>query len=187
MANDFGIQTKIAVILFSLFISIFTGCETHTREDAIIEVGSTNLSNENIDGIKLGMVITENNFINYHGQFEPHPDNEYYAPKRNYDQYWNKQVIVAIDRVTKEILQIAVLEGNSTSSTEKGIRLAVPINEVITAYGEDYFTFENRGQTNDEIGYYDHVNNVVISFIHNSDEVIGISLSYAFDRLKWNE
>ncbi|MDR4938412.1 hypothetical protein RGU11_18690 [Rossellomorea marisflavi] len=36
-----------------------------------------------------------------------------------------------------------------------------------------------------EIGYVDHKNNLLLSFVHFDNEVTGMSLGYAFDRFIW--
>lgn len=142
----------------TLIIFLMTACSTETLEDAMKEVESTDLSNESIDGIKLGMSINDKSFIMKRGNFEPHPDNEHYAPRRNYDQYWNKETIMSVDRETKEILQVGVMENNDTSSSEMGIKKGSSIDEVIAIYGENYFSYEEKEQAIYIIGYVDHQN-----------------------------
>jgi hypothetical protein len=179
---------RINLLLFVILVIFsITGCEKVNREDAMKEVKSTDLSNENIDGNELGMVITDENIIHKHGHFDPHPGNKHYAPKRNYDQYWNKQIIMSIDRVTQEILSISTLEDNNTTSSAKGIKLGASIDDVISTYGEDYYTYKDSEQTIYEIGYVDHQKNLMLSFIHFNNKVTGINFSYAFDRLNWEE
>ncbi|MEB1808809.1 MAG: hypothetical protein LPK26_16220 [Bacillaceae bacterium] len=56
----------------------------------------------------MGLSIINESFANKYGIFKPHPDNEHYANKRNYDQYWNKDIIMSVDRETKEILQVGI-------------------------------------------------------------------------------
>lgn len=58
--------------------------------------------------IRMGLSIINESFANKYGIFKPHPDNEHYANKRNYDQYWNKDIIMSVDRETKEILQVGI-------------------------------------------------------------------------------
>jgi hypothetical protein len=179
---------KICLLLFVILVIFsMTGCEKVNREDAIKEMKSTDLSNENIEGIELGMFIIDENFIQKHGHFAPHPDNEYFAPMRNFDQYWNKQIIMSIDRVTQDILSISILEDNNTTSTTKGIKMGASIDDVITTYGEDYYKYKDSGQNFTEIGYVDHQKNLMLSFIYFNDKVTSIKFSYAFDRLNWNE
>ncbi|WP_332699474.1 hypothetical protein [Halalkalibacter lacteus] len=172
---------------FTSILLLTAACSPENIEDAMREAKSTDLFNESIDDIKLGMSIADEALITKHGNFELSPWNEEYTSQRNYDQYWNEQIIMSIDRETKEILQIGVLENNNTSSTKKGIRLGVPIDEVISAYGENYFVYNDREQTIYIIGYVDHQNNLELSFSHFDGEVQGISLGYAFDRMKWEQ
>ncbi|MDV2682850.1 hypothetical protein RYX56_00535 [Alkalihalophilus lindianensis] len=177
-------QTGLLLIFASILI-IITGCSTKNIDDAMREVNSVDLTTENIDGIKLGVSITDESFINEQGKFDPHPDNDFYAAQRNYDQYWNDRMIMSIDREKKEILQIGLLENNLTSESAKGIKVGMPIDQVISVYGEDYFTYNDKEQTIYQIGYVDHHHNLLILFTHFDNTVTNINVGYAFDRLKW--
>ena len=169
------------IFLFATLLIIFcvSGCETENREKAMKEVKSTDLSNENIDEIKLGTFLEKND------RFEPHPHNEYYAPRGNHDQYWNEQIILSVAKENGEILSISTLEGNNTDSSEKGIKVGASIDDVIKTYGEEYYTYTDQVQTIYEIGYVDHQNNYKLSFFHFNNKVISINLSYTFDKLQW--
>ncbi len=171
----------------TLIIVLMTACSLETMENAMRKVESTDLSNESIDDIKLGISVNDKSFIRKHGNFEPHPANEYYATRRNYDQYWNKDIIMSVDRETKEILQVGVLEENTTSSSAMGIKRGSPIDEVKAIYGENYFTYEDKEQTIYIMGYVDHRNNLELSFVHFNDKVTGVSFGFAFDRMKWEK
>lgn len=164
-----------------------TACSSENMEDAMREVESTDLSNESIDGIKAGMSINDKSFRTEHGNFEPLPDNEQYATQRNYDQYWNKRIIMSVDRETKEILQVGVMENNDTSSSAMGIKKSSPLEGVITTYGENYFIYEDKEQDINIIGYVDHQNNLKLSFVYFDDKVTAINIGYAFDRMKWEK
>lgn len=172
---------------FTFIIFLMTACSPESMEEAMKEVESTDLSNESIDDIKAGMSINDKSFIMKHGNFEVHPSNEHYATQRNYDQYWNKDIIMSVDRETKEILQVGVLEENNTSSTALAIKRGSPIDEVIATYGENYFTYEDKEQTIYIIGYIDHQNNLKLTFVHFDNKVTGINIGYAFDKMKWEQ
>ena len=175
------------LFFLTLILFLMTACSSEIMKDAMREVESTDLSNENIDDIKVGMSINDASFRMEHGNFEPHPDNEQYATQRNYDQYWNKDFIMSVDRDTKEILQVGVMENNNKSSSAMGIKRGSPIEEVITTYGENFFTYEDKEQVINLIGYVDHQNNLNLSFVHVDDKVTGINIGYAFDRMKWEQ
>ncbi|MDR7071043.1 hypothetical protein [Fictibacillus barbaricus] len=172
---------------FTLILIFMTACSSANMEDVMKEVESTDLSDESIDDIKVGMSINEKTLRMKHGNFEEHPDNEQYATQRNYDQYWNKDIILSVDRETKEVLQVGVVETNDTSSSSLGIKIGSPIEKVIKTYGENYFTYEDKEQAINIIGYVDHQKNLEISFIHFDDKVTGINIGYAFDRMKWKK
>ncbi|MFV8829816.1 hypothetical protein [Alkalihalobacterium sp. APHAB7] len=181
-----GFKWIYIMCIFTFMQLLLTGCSSETMEDVMREVKSTNLSNENIDDIRMGMSIIDASFANSYGDFEQHPANEHYASQRNYDQYWNKDIIMSVDRETKEILQVGILETNNRSSSELGIKRGSSIEEVIATYGENYFTYEDREQTIYIIGYVDTQNNLELSFRHFNGEVKGINFGYAFDKMSWD-
>jgi len=75
------------LIIFTFILFLMTACSSENMEEAMREVESTDLSNERIDDIKLGMSINGESFSMEHENFKPHPDNEQYVIQRNYDQY----------------------------------------------------------------------------------------------------
>ncbi|MEC2072239.1 hypothetical protein [Alkalihalophilus marmarensis] len=170
---------------FTWLLFFAAACSKQMVEEAKKEVASTDLTDEHIDDMKVGMFITDEAFLKQNRAVELYPENEHYADQRNYDQYWNEDFIWSVDRHTKEILQISILEENDMSASSKGIKRGSPIEDVITHYGENYYTYEDREQSIFMIGYVDHQNNLDLSFIHDEENVTGISLGYAFDRMKW--
>jgi hypothetical protein len=182
-----GIRRFGKLICFTLILIFITACSSANMEDAMKEVEFTNLSNESIDDIKVGMSIKDESLKMEHGNFVPHPDNELYATQRNYDQYWNKDIIMSVDGKTKEILQVGVLDSNDTFSSSLGIKIGSPIEKVIKTYGENYFTYEDKEQAISIIGYVDHKNNLKLSFVHFDNKVKGINIGYAFNRMKWKK
>lgn len=175
------------LINFTFILFLMTACSSGNVEEAMREVESTELSNERIDDLKLGMSINSESFRMEHKNFKPHPDNEQYFIQRNYDQYWNKDIIMSVGREAKEILQVGVMENNDTSSSAMGIKRGSLIEDVIKTYGENYFTYEDKEQDIYIIGYVDHQNNIKLSFVHFNDKVTGINIGYAFDRMKWEQ
>ncbi|MDY7224184.1 hypothetical protein [Halalkalibacterium halodurans] len=177
------VQYFMSLILVALLT--LSGCEVEQQEDAMKEALSTDLSDEHIDAIKPGMVLSDAEFIQEHGHFTVHPDNDDVppdAPNENYQLYWNKQILLWVDKETKEILSISPLEDNNRSATSKGITIGTPIDEVFASYGEDYYTYTDREQDIYEIGYVDHDQNLNMSFYHLHDKVVHIHFSYAFDQ-----
>lgn len=170
-----------------LVLLIIFGCSSVDIDAIKKDVKSTDLSNENIDGILLGIPINAETFIEKYGVFTVHPDNDYFSSRRNYDQYWNHKLVLDIDRNNSEILMISVLEDNDESKSSKGIRVGNSITAFIEAYGENYFVYEDKEQTIYQIGYVDHENNLFLSFTLLDDKVTNIGFGYAFtNRRKWN-
>ncbi|WP_142283059.1 hypothetical protein [Gottfriedia solisilvae] len=174
----------LCVLMVNLLLS---GCSSESREEVMKEVKSTDLSNENIQGIELGMSINDESFIENYGPFSALPDNKQYTSTRNYDQYWNEHIIMSVDRANSEILQIGTLDKNDNFSTVKGIKNGSTIEDVISTYGENYYKYEDKEQSINVIGYVDRQDNIDLAFTYINDEVISVSLSYAFERLKWKK
>ncbi|MED1599798.1 hypothetical protein [Alkalihalophilus marmarensis] len=170
---------------FTWLLFLAAACSNQTMEEAKKEVASTDLSDEHIDGMNVGMFMTDDSFGRRFEDIERYPANDQYADQRNYDQYWNEDFIWSVDRHTMEVLQIWILEENDTSANSKGIKRGSPIEDIITLYGENYYTYEDHEQSIFMIGYVDHQNNLDLSFIHDKKNVTGVSLGYAFDRMKW--
>lgn len=177
---------RVGPLLLTVIIFLtVSGCDNYiTRDEAMNEVISTDLSNENIDGIMLGMVITDDEWIGKHGQFVVHPDyNERApdAPEEHYDLYWNEEMIIRVHKETREILMVAPLESNTNASTMNGVTIGTLLEDVIDLYGDDYYVYIDNSQTLKEMGYVDHNNNLRISFVHHDDKVAHMSLGYIVD------
>ncbi|KON85031.1 hypothetical protein AF331_13660 [Rossellomorea marisflavi] len=163
-----------ALCLFLLLM--LSACSTQTLEQSKKEVQSTNLSGESIGGLKVGTFLREES------GFKGYESNGEYD--RNYNQYTNGKLDVSVDKETDEILAVGVIE-SGTGSTTAHIGLGSTLDEVTSAYGENYFSYTDSNQGMQEIGYVDHENNLLLSFVHVDNKVTGMSLGYAFDRLIW--
>ncbi|MBM7836890.1 hypothetical protein JOC54_000121 [Alkalihalobacillus xiaoxiensis] len=146
----------------------------------MIEVPSTHLTAEQLDGIALGESLVNETVT-------PHPDNEYYAPLRNVDQYWNETIIISVERKTGEIVLLSTFEENTASMTVGGIMVGDSLEKVKQTYGESFFTYTDNEQSVYELGYVDHDPNIVLSFYHFNEKVTSIHLGYAFDPVVWSE
>ncbi len=165
---------KKYLVVFSIFIVFITGCNNVSLEEAMKNVESTNLLNENISGIKLGMVITDDEFIKEHGRFNSYPyDDEDELP---YELLWNDKLLIRALKESGEINLIAPEEKNMSASTEKGVKIGTPLENVIEVYGSNYYTYEDNDQGLHEIGYVDHEHNISLSFVHFYGKVTNISL-----------
>lgn len=164
----------LALCLFLLLM--LSACSSQTPEQSMKEVQSTNLSGESIGGLKVGTFLREES------GFKGYESNGEYD--RNYNQYTNGKLDVSVDKETDEILAVGVIE-SGTGSTTAHIGLGSTLDEVTAAYGENYFSYTDSNQGMQEIGYVDHENNLLLSFVHLDNKVTGMSLGYAFDRLIW--
>lgn len=169
-----------------LIILLTAACNPKDIEEYMKDVKSTNLLGENIDSVEIGMIIADKTFQEKYGNpQEDDYNNHYLLEGRKYDQYWIDQLLLGVDRETKEILSVGFLSNNHESSSLKGIKLGDSIEKVISTYGDNFYTYRDNEQSIYIIGYVDHPNNLTLSFVHYNDVVTGISLGYAFDRLKW--
>ena len=162
------------LFFLSILLVFVTGCENIDREEVMEEVPSTSLINENISGLKLGMVITDNTFIEEHGEFYAHPHNDTDHP---YNLLWNGNILIRVAKETNEIITIFLEEKNKESATAKGVKIGTSIESVVELYESDYYTYQDRGQGLNEIGYVDHIHNISLSFVHFDGKVTNISLS----------
>ncbi|KMK95244.1 hypothetical protein [Rossellomorea marisflavi] len=163
-----------ALCLFLLLM--LSACSSQTLEQSMKKAQSTNLSGESIGGLKVGTFLQEDS------GFKVYESNGEYD--RNYNQFRNGKLDVSVDKETDEILAVGVIEGG-TGSTTAHIGLGSSLDEVTAAYGENYFSYTDSNQGMQEIGYVDHENNLLLSFVHVENKVTGMSLGYAFDRLIW--
>lgn len=179
-------KTHLIFVLFIMLLTTACNAPNEINEN-MSKVDSTSLSGEAIDGIQLGKSISDESFIKSYGRAEPAPDNLHYSAQgRQYDQYWLNELLLGIDRETKEILSLSIID-NKSSYTGDRVILGDSIEKVISEYGEHYYTYQDSEQSISIIGYVDHANNLHLSFVHSKDRVTGITLSYAFDRLVWHE
>lgn len=163
-------------VLWLLLLLMLSACSTHTLEQSMKKVDSTNLSDEAIGGLKVGTFLQE-----WSGFKENESNREY---DRNYNQYRNGKLDVSVDKETDEILAVGVIEGGAGLTTAH-IGLGSTLEEVTSAYGENYYSYTDSIQGMQEIGYVDHENNLMLSFVHFDNKVTGMNLGYAFDRLIW--
>ncbi|RFU69311.1 hypothetical protein [Bacillus sp. V59.32b] len=156
---------KISSILFIFVVLVFllNNCTLFQNKKAIVaDTPSTDLSEENLDGIAIGMKIKDSNFINKH-QIKKDDSDSYSLDNDKYSI------------MTDNEGEIIYISGDETAKTNKGIKVGDPINQAIKKYGKNYYEYTVQGvQT---IGYVDHKNKCKIDIWYVDDKVYSIDLS----------
>lgn len=131
---------------------------------------TTTLNQENIDGIQMYESIDSKEFIQKYGTNLEKIDNalfDYYKLSDGLKIATNKQ---------RQIIRVIInSETNSNMKTSKGIRLGNSVDEVINAYGTNYYKrTEEQMPSSPVIGYVDHGKKVTIEFWNAEDKVVEI-------------
>lgn len=127
---------------------------------------SSNLNNENINGLKLHHSMKDDWFINKYGKEYGRIDNvlfDYYKLKDG--------LVIATNKREDKIIRIVITnESDKSLKTNKGIGIGDPIEKVKQLYGDRYYTRWEQGFK--IIGYVD--GNETLEFwygINNLDEI----------------
>lgn len=137
---------------------------------------STDLSNENVDGLYLGDKIDSEKVVSKYG--------EIHIQSRNVDDYnyycLNKNIEVATKKDDHNIIRFCV--DNETCKakirTEKGVGFGDKKDKVIKLYGENYYNRIEQGL--DIIGYVDKEKNCSIEFWLIEEVVCYIRFDYNY-------
>jgi hypothetical protein len=162
---------KIIIIIFLLIICIIFGAyEYFNRSSSFRFTKTTALSQENIDDIKIYESIDSKEFVQKYGTNLKRIDNDlfdYYKLSDGLEIAANKQ---------RQIIRIVInTETNSNIKTSKGIGLGSSIDDVINAYGTNYYKrTEEQMPWWPVIGYVDHEKKVTIEFWNVKNKVVEI-------------
>ncbi|MDU9693936.1 hypothetical protein WKH56_08920 [Priestia sp. SB1] len=162
-----------------LLILVFSGCDPSatSKDDYYKSTKSTNLSQEGIERLHIGS--NKYDVTKLFGkptsiELVSEPKSEYFSygkSKNNYDLDF---------RIVKNAVTSYTLYTEKYGSS-KGIRVGSSKNDVIKAYGNNYY---KRNDTGAKVyGYFDKVNKLNLEFSIESNEVIGIQL-LAYDYSK---
>ncbi|MCB2358116.1 hypothetical protein [Clostridium estertheticum] len=160
----------IIIVLLLISCIIFGAYEYFQRSSSFRFAKTTTLSQEGIDGIKMYESIDSKNFIKKHGTNLKRIDNtvfDYYKLSDGLKIATNKQ---------RQIIRVVInTETNSNIKTSKGIRLGSSIDDVIIAYGTNYYKrTEEQIPSSPVIGYVDHQRKVTIEFWNVKNKVVEI-------------
>lgn len=160
----------IIIILLLISCIIFGAYEYFNRSSSFRFTKTTTLSQENIDGIKIYESIDSKEFVQKYGTNLKRIDNElfdYYKLSDGLEIATNKQ---------RQIIRVVInTETNSNIKTSKNIGLGSPIDDVIKAYGNNYYKrTEEQMPWSRVIGYVDHERKVTIEFWNVKNKVVEI-------------
>ncbi|MGL5327720.1 MAG: hypothetical protein ACRDD7_00535 [Peptostreptococcaceae bacterium] len=162
----------IAIIIIGLIgISIFDMNLSRKYHHRICK--TTNLSEENIDGIYLGEKINDNKVESKYGKIS-----EFSHDNILYDYYFlSKEIEIATEKNDKKIIRFVVNDKNIKS--KKGIKIGDTKDKIIEVYGENFYKRLEQG-TN-IIGYVDKQKNISIEFwLDENEKVVFYKLDYKY-------
>ena len=159
------------IIIFLLLIScvIFGATQFFKRSNSFRFTKTTDLSRENINGVQLYDDIYSNDFIKKYGTNFKRLDNDLF------DYYkLNNDLVIATNK-NRQIIRITTVynQANTTLKTSKGINLENFIDDIIKAYGENYYMRidDSKGMV---IGYVDRKKKATLEFFYSQNKVTQI-------------
>lgn len=160
----------IIIILLLISCIIFGAYEYFQRSSSFRFTKTTTLSQEDIDDIKMYESIDSKDFVQKYGTNLKRIDNtifDYYKLSDGLEIATNKQ---------RQIIRVVInTETNSNIKTSKGIGLGSSIDDVINAYGTNYYKrTEEQMPSSPVIGYVDHKGKVTIEFWNVKNKVVEI-------------
>lgn len=156
---------KFYIILITcfIFLTLVSSC-SRERSYYFKHAKNTDLSNEQVEGIKLDEKM-DDNFVNKNGKPVKHMETD------EYTYYRIKKNIIAIDKKNNRITRIMYSKKTETS---KGIKLDDPIDKAIKVYGDNYYKRVEQGT--DIIGYVDQEKGWTLEFWHDNKNILIIRL-----------
>ena len=133
---------------------------------------STDLSNENIEGLYLNDNINSEKVVSKYGEIsKPSQDNNLY----NY-YYLTKNIEIATNKNDSKIIRFCVDDENLR--TEKGVSIGDSKEKAINLYGKNYYTRIEQGV--EIIGYVDKEKDCSIEFWLNEKGIFYIRFDYNY-------
>ena len=156
----------IIIILLLISCIIFLANQYLQRSSSFIFTKTTNLAYENINGLKLYDDIDTKEFIKKYGTNLMRIDNtlfDYYNLSNGLEIATNKnRQIIRIDTGFNQV--------NTTLKTSKGINLESTTDDIIKAYGENYYKrMDDSGIP--VIGYIDQKRKITLEFFNYQNKV----------------
>ncbi|WNR43676.1 hypothetical protein [Paenibacillus roseipurpureus] len=166
MRKKLKIFAIITIIIVSLGIGINSYFDLGFRTLKYYTTTSTDLTNENISGVKLNQSIKSEEFLNNVGELKS-LENALFNYYRS-----NKGMDVATEKNDDLIIRIATYSNNF--KTNKGISIGNDLNTILEQYGYQYYERFEQGFM--IIGYIDKRNKRALEFCMVDNKVYSIRL-----------
>lgn len=158
----------IVIILISISCVIWGASLCFQRSSSFIFTKTTNLNEENIGGLKLYESIDSKEFVKKYGT------NLIKLPNNLFDYYNLRDGLVIATNKNREIIRLVVdNESNTSIKTSMGISLKSSVDDVIKAYGKNYYKrMDDTGVP--VIGYVDQRTKITLEFFYYQKQVVEI-------------
>jgi len=155
----------IIIMLLLICCTIFGAYQYLQRSSSFIFTKTTNFNEENIGGLQLYKNINSEEFIKKYGTNSQRIDNVLF------DYYKLSDGLVIATNKNRQIIRIIIDdESNKSIKTSKGINLKSSVDDVIKAYGANYYKrMDDTGVS--VIGYVDKKSNVTLEFFNYKNKV----------------
>jgi|GEM_PF-1867473 len=155
----------IIITLLSISCITFGAYQYSLRSSSFIFTKTTNFNEENIGGLQLYKSINSKEFIKKYGTNSQRIDNTVF------DYYKLNDGLVIATNKNRQIIRIIVDdESDKSIKTSKGITLKSSVDNVIKAYGTNYYKrMDDTGVS--VIGYVDKKSKVTLEFFNYKNEV----------------
>ncbi|MBU3178855.1 hypothetical protein KPL47_21325 [Clostridium estertheticum] len=155
----------IIITLLSISCITFGAYQYSLRSSGFIFTKTTNFNEENIGGLQLYKSINSKEFIKKYGTNSQRIDNTVF------DYYKLNDGLVIATNKNRQIIRIIIDdESDKSIKTSKGITLKSSVDDVIKAYGTNYYKrMDDTGVS--VIGYVDKKSKVTLEFFNYKNEV----------------
>lgn len=158
-----GITILILIVMGSIY---FLGSNFSPRYYYTFITDNTNLSNENINGLKLHQSMKDDWFIGKYGK-------EYERIENALFDYYklNDGLVIATKKGNDKIIRISITSLNAESlRTNRGIGIGESIDKVKQLYGSSYYTRWEQGGS--ILGYVDGKETLEFWYVDNEVDQI---------------
>lgn len=155
---------NIIIMLLLICCIIFVAYKYLQRSSSFIFTKTTNFNEENIGGLQLYKNINGKEFIKKYGTNSHRIDNALF------DYYKLSDGLIIATNKDRQIIRITDDESNKSIKTSKGINLKSSVDDVIKAYGANYYKrMDDTGVS--VIGYVDKKSKVTLEFFNYKNKV----------------
>jgi hypothetical protein len=157
---------NITIIFIIISCALFSAYEYFQRSSKFIFTKTTNLTEESVGGVRLYENIDDKEFTNKYMANYQKIDNT-----TLFDYYKLSNGLTIATNKNRQIIRIIIyVKSDNSIKTSKGIGLGSSVDDVIKAYGENYYKrMDDIGVP--VIGYVDQKRKVTIEFFNYENKV----------------